>query len=295
MKKNWLLIGLLVCLANSLPAASPLRIGYMVCNSREETLERFLPLTAFLAEKLGQQVEAVAIGTYDFDKAVSDGKVDIAHTNSYLFFLLQHRYKFKLMLGEEQGLGGTKTASVIFSKKGSGIKALSDLKNKRMVFGPEYSPGGYLGAYDLLLKNNIDPENDLAYYAIPWGAFKHDKILYAVYYGSFDAGVARLGDIEHAVELKLFDKNDFNVVAISDLLPYCTFSAAPKVPQSLVKKITDILLAVNARDLAEVGGERLKVLKRAGLDGFKLVAASEYEKIKEVAKRVKVPPFSEFY
>ena len=295
MKKLYLAALLFCSLTVTALAVEPLKIGYMVCNSRAETMERFQPLTAFLAAKLGQPVEAVAIGTYDFEQAVKNGKVDIAHTNSYVYFLLNHNHKFKLMLGEAQGLGGTKTASVIFAKKDSDIQTIKDLKGKRMIFGPEYSPAGYLSAYDLLLKNDIDPENDLAYYAIPWGAFKHDKVLYAVYYDNFDAGIARLGDIEEAVKHKLFAKDDFKVIAISDLLPYCTFSASPKVPPQLVQKITDILLNITENDFAEVAGERLNVLRRAQLESFQKVEAAEYEKIKEIAKRIKVPPFLDFY
>ncbi|MFH1287454.1 MAG: PhnD/SsuA/transferrin family substrate-binding protein, partial [bacterium] len=173
-------------------AEDSIKIGYMICNSLKETKERFQPMTNYLSEKLGKKFESIYLNTSDIENAVNNKEIDFVHANSVIYIILKKNLHAKLVLGETRGPEGKNTIGAIIVKNESKIKTVADLKNKRFIFGPDFAPSGFFVVYDLLKEKGIDPEEDLAYYAIPSGSFKHEKVLYAVYYQAFDAGAAPL-------------------------------------------------------------------------------------------------------
>ncbi len=89
-----------------------------------------------------------------------------------------------------------------------------------MVFGPALAPFGYMAQYDLLLTNVFDPEEDLAYYAIPWGSFKHEKVIYGVLFGRYDVGAAPRLDLDHMAQEGKINLDDFHIIGESIPMPY---------------------------------------------------------------------------
>jgi len=198
----------------------PIRIGYMICNSLEETRARFEPLTAYLSEKTGQKFESVYVNTFEFEDLVRDKKVEFTHTNSILPIIFQEEYGLELLAVEIRGRHGHKDTGAIISLKKSGIKTFDDMRGKTLVFGPALAPFGYMAQYALMLDNGFDPEEDLAYYAIPWGSFKHEKIIYAVLFGAYDVGTPPRLDLDHMAQQGKINLDDFNIIAESVPMPY---------------------------------------------------------------------------
>ncbi len=265
-----------------------LKIAYMICVSHEDTESRFKPLTAYLEKEIGQKIDLILFDAEDFEKVMKDKRPDFTHTNSLLYIISKKKFKSNLLVTEDKGLGGLNSAGVIFSRKGSGIKTLKDLKEKRMIFGPMFSPAGYLASYYTLIKNGIDPEKDIAFYSIPWGAYKHEKVMYAVYYQAFDAGSARYGDIEEMIEKKVFEKGDFDILATSEKFPYCTFAASEWADQKMVEKIKQALLKLGPNDYALVDKEKLNVFKSAGIRGYKALKDSDYDIVRKMAEKIEL-------
>jgi len=121
-----------------------LKIGYMVCNSERETMQRFLPLTRYLSEKVGVDFVAVPVDTQDFEKRFKAGEFALAHSNSLIYVILRERYGLQLVASEKRGQFGSRTAGAIIARAGSGIRKLDDIRGKRMAFGPMLAPTGYL-------------------------------------------------------------------------------------------------------------------------------------------------------
>ncbi|HEX5773263.1 MAG TPA: phosphate/phosphite/phosphonate ABC transporter substrate-binding protein, partial [Geomobilimonas sp.] len=180
------------------------------------------------------------------------------------------------------------------ARKGSGIEKLSDIRGKRLAFGPMLAPTGYLAEYDLMLAAGINPENDLAFYSIPPGSYKHEKLIYGVLYGKYDVAAAPVLDLETMAREGKIASDDFVVLAQSKPIPYCTFAAAKGTDPALVKKVKEALLALKPADTAEVDGERLKVMKAAWIDGYEELPDSDYDPIREMAKRVNMPPYQKY-
>lgn len=163
-----------------------------------------------------------------------------------------------------------------------------------MGFGPMLAPTGYLAEYDLMLTDGIDPEKDLGFYGIPSGTDKHEKLIYGVLYGMYDVAAAPVLDLEVMTREGKIAPDDFVILAQSKPIPYCTFGVAKGTDPALVKKVRDALLSLKASDIAEVDGEQLKVMKAAWIDGYEELLDSDYNPIREMAKRVNMPPYQKY-
>ncbi|RII26969.1 MAG: ABC transporter substrate-binding protein [Geobacter sp.] len=279
---------------NRKPEHKVMKIGYMICNSEQETLARFAPLTRYLSEKTGVDFQPVPVDTQDFENSFKSGEFAFTHGNSLLYIILREHFGLTLLAAEKRGRFGSRTGGAIIARKGSGITKLADIKGKRMVFGPMLAPTGYLAEYDLMLRSGIDPEKDLAYYAIPPGSFKHEKLIYAVLYGQFDVAAAPLLDLELMVKEGKIAADDFVILGQTPIIPYCTFGAAKETDPALVAKVRQALLDLTPDTTVEYGGERVKVLKAAWIDGFEELQDSDYNPIREMAKRVNMPPYQKY-
>jgi len=270
------------------------KIGYMNCNNEQETKHRFLPLTRYLSDKVGVEFIMVPVDTHDFEKRFKEGEFAFTHTNSLLYILLKERYNLTLLASEKRGNFGSRSGGAIIARKGSGITELSQIKGKRFAFGPMLAPTGYLAEYDLMLRSGIDPEKDLGAYTIPSGSFKHEKLVYGVLFGEYDVSAATLLDLETMTKEGKITADDFTILAQTPLIPYCTFGAAAKTDQALVAKVRKALLELKSADTAEVDGESLKVLKAAWIDGYEELTDKDYDSVREMAKRVNMPPYQKF-
>lgn len=272
----------------------PIRIGYMNCNSEEETLQRFRPLTAYLSQAVGVAFETVPVDTQDFEERFAAGEFAFGHSNSLLYVILKENHDLQLVATEKRGNFGARTAGAIIVRNDSPIQTIADLSGKRMVFGPQLAPSGYLAQYDLMLEAGFDPERELDYYAIPRGSFKHEKVIYGVYFGDFDAAAAPVLDLEVMTREGKISADDFRILAQSEIIPYCTFGARQDTDPDLVARFRKALLDLTAETTVEIDGERLKVLDAAWIDGFAELLDADYDPIRAMARRVNMPPYQEF-
>lgn len=270
------------------------KIGYMLCNNEQETMSRFLPLTRYLSDRCGVDFVAVPVDTHDFEKRFKSGEFTFTHTNSLIYVILRENHGVELVASEKRGTFGSRSAGALIARKGSGIETLDHIRGKRLAFGPMLAPTGYLAEYDLMLSAGINPEHDLGTYSIPSGSFKHEKLIYGVLHGKYDVAAAPVLDLETMAQEGKISADDFVILAQSKPIPYCTFAVAKGTDPALVKKVKDALLSLKPGDTAEVDGERLKVLKAAWIDGYEDLLDSDYDLIREMAKRVNMPPYQTY-
>jgi len=279
------------------PAVSnekPVKIGFMICDSRKESQERFAPFVAYLSEKTGRKFEMTLANTFEFEKLFKEKKVDFFHVNSLVAILLKKKFNADFLAVDIRGRHGYKASGTIIARKDSGIKTFEDMRGKNMIFGPALAPFGYMAQYDLMLQNGIDPETDLSNYVIPPGAAKHDKVLYGVYFGKYALGAAPRIDLDRMIDAGIFTKDDFTVIAESEAMPYCTIGAQPDADPALKEQIKQLALNLTKDESVLVDGEVLKVLDRMLLDGFAPAVDSEYDPIRERLKRCNMAPYRKF-
>jgi phosphonate transport system substrate-binding protein len=268
------------------------KIGYMICNSEQETLDRFQPFTAYLSKKLGVNFEMSAIDTINFTKEVDS--LDFTHTNSLLYIMLHRFNGVDILAAEKKGSLGHLSQGVIISRKDSGINNVADLKGKTMIFGPTLAPTGFMSQVDILQKNNMDPDQDLAFYTIPRGSFKHEKVVYGVLFERYDAGALPIDDIETMHAAGRIDQDDFTIVARAEAIPYCNFGVTQKVDENLAKRFKEVVLSITEDDTIEYNGEVVKVLDRALVDGYVDIEDKDFDVVRDMARRTNMPPYQKF-
>lgn len=268
------------------------RIGYMICNSEKDTLERFVPFTAYLSKKMGVNFEPVAIDTINFTKEIEN--LDFTHTNSLLYVILNRFHGVDILAAEKKGSLEEKSQGIIIARKDSGIEKIEDLKGKTMIFGPTLGPTGFMSQIDLLQQAGLDPDNDLAFYTIPGGAFKHEKVAYGVLFERYDAGALPLDDIEIMTGDGRLDMDDFTIVARAEPIPYCNFGVSQKIDEGFAKKFKEVILGITENDTVEINGETVKVLDKALVDGYVDITDADFDPVREMAKRTNMPPYQKF-
>ncbi len=269
----------------------PIKIGFMICDNIEASRARFAPFTAYLTEKTGRPFKMILANTFEFEDLAREKKVDFVHVNSIIAIVLKKKFGLDFIAVDKRGRYGYKSTGTIISRKGSGIKTIADMKGKSMIFGPALAPFGYMAQYAMMLEHGFDPETDLSYYAIPPGAGKHEKVIYGVYFGKYDVGAAPRIDLDLMMHEHKISKRDFNIVAESVPMPYCTIGAMPYVPEKLRKQVQDIILNLKKDETVLVDGEVLKVLKRMLNDGFARPDDKEYDIIRQKLKLCNMAPY----
>jgi phosphonate transport system substrate-binding protein len=268
------------------------KIGYMICNSKKDTLERFSPFSKYLGDQLGVNFETIPIDTINFTREVE--KLDFVHINSLLYIILNRFHGVEVLAAEKKGSLGYKSQGIILTRKDSGLTKLEDLKGKTMIFGPMLAPTGFMSQVDVLQQAGIDPEQDLAFYTIPPGSFKHEKVIYGVLFERYDAGSIPIDDLETMVADDRVAMDDFNIIAKNEPIPYCNFGVTQKIDEALARKFKDAVLALNANDTVEINGETVKVLERALVSGYVDINDGAFDVVREMAKRTNMPPYQKY-
>ena len=268
------------------------RIGYMICNSEKETLARFIPFSKYLGDKLGVNFETVAIDTINFTREID--KLDFVHTNSLLYLMLNRFHGVEVLAAEKKGSLGYKSQGIILTRKDSGLTKLEDLKGKTMIFGPMLAPTGFMSQVDLMQNAGIDPEQDLAFYTIPAGSFKHEKVIYAVLFERYDAGSIPIDDLETMVADDRVSMDDFNIIGASEPIPYCNFGVTQKIDEALTRRFKKAVLSLTEDDTVNINGEQIRVLERALVQGYVDIQDKDFDVVREMAKRTNMPPYQKY-
>jgi len=268
------------------------KIGYMICNSEKETKHRFAAFTEYLSQALNANFQMEAIDTTDFMARADD--LDFTHTNSLLYIMLNRLHGVEVLATEAKDSLGSKSQGVFIVKSGSKIKTLNDLRGKSVLFGPTLAPTGFMSEIDLLERNGIDPENDLAFYTIPRGSFKHEKVVYGVLFDKYDAGALPIADVENMINDNRIAADDLRIIAKADPILYCNFGVTQRVDEKFAQKFKKVVLGITPETTVKYDGEVVKVLSRALADGYEDVKDSDFDPVREMAKRTNMPPYQRF-
>jgi len=267
-------------------------IGYMICNNEEETLQRFQPLTDYLAKQLDINLQAVAIDTMDYSNKIDS--LHFTHTNSLLYIMLHRYHAVDVLAVEKRGELGDRSRGIVAALKTSHIKNLDDLRGKTMIFGPMLAPTSYMSQVYALKQHGFDIDRDLAIYNFPRGSYKHEKVIYGVLFQRYDAGAFPYWDFEIMAKQGKIDREDFTILAEGPLIPYCNFGYTQRVDEKLARRFQKILLSITENDTVQSKGERVRILERAQLQGFSAVTDQDFNIVRDMARETNMPPYQQY-
>jgi phosphonate transport system substrate-binding protein len=194
--------------------------------------------------------------------------------------------------------------SMIFTKKGSGINTMADLKGKNFSFVDPASTSGHLMPAALLTKNGINPDTDMK--TIYAGS--HPSSVLAVWNGKVDAGATFDQNLtllagQSQIKLCWFPDNvaskartadeikqvadscqtgNIVVLAISDPIPNTPFAVRQSLPKSFKETLKTALLGVKdhpdiIKGISEWYVDPTTEMKLDSIDSF-------YDPLRDVAK-----------
>jgi phosphonate transport system substrate-binding protein len=239
------LVSLCVTLFVTTMFASPARsaedgaltLGIFPRRNFQETLTSFTPLADYLEKKIGRPVRIDAARTFDdFWLGMRDRRYDIVHFNQY-HYLRAHRDLNYEVIAMNEEFNRAVIAGAISVRADSGIKRLTDLKGRTVIFGGDhYAMQSYIVATYLLRMAGLKRGDYIEKFA------KNPPNAHlAVYFGQADAAGVGDGINDMPVVRNKIDVSQMRFVAVGTPLAHLPWAVRGEMDPSLRNAITQTL------------------------------------------------------
>ncbi len=233
-----------------------------------------------LNKKTSLAITPLVLRSYDkLAGQMKDGEVHVAWAPPLVAIDLERDDAAKIRLCSRRA-GRTDYTSVIFTKAGSGIEKLGDLRGKRGAWVAKESSAGYVVPRLKLLAEGIDPEADLGEQSF---RRTHEAVARAVLAGDADFGATYASFAEGQAEpvsagwFEAHAKNeDVKILATAGPIPSDVIAFSTKLEADTASSITGAM-----REL----GPSIKLLLNA--DSFEQPEAAHFEDLRQLVANAK--------
>ncbi|MGB6330080.1 MAG: phosphonate ABC transporter substrate-binding protein [Halarcobacter sp.] len=232
--------------------------------------ENFGALTNYLSKQLGIKVELQLAGDYTgVITGMQHKHIDVAYLGPKSYVEAHRRANAEALVVEVDGESGLPGYNgTIITKKGSGLKTIADLKGKTWAFTSSQSTSGTLVPTVMFSKAGINPKEYFSRVVYSGG---HEASILTVKAGKVDAASTNNLDFNRGLG-KHWNKDDFNIIWKSDLIPGAPMAARADLPTSLKMALKGAFLSYN-------DPEGLAKLKNKG---FIKVDDSNYDSVRDL-------------
>jgi len=242
--------------------------GIIPLANSTQVKDTFGNLTNYLEKSLGIKVQLYIAGDYD---AIVNGlkfkRIDFAYLGPKSYIKAADIAKAKAIVIEESKSSGLGYYSFILSKKGSEIKNLRNMKDKKFAFVSKGSTSGSLIPMIMFLKKNISPKK---YFSQIIYTGSHENSIEAVDNGKVDVAVTNNVDFSRGG----WKIKDFNVIWKSSLIPGAPIAVREGLNKTLIRLLIKTLLMYKDKK----GLDALKI------KSFKRIDDSNYDSIRKIMK-----------
>lgn len=242
--------------------ADKVNIGVLAYNGNFQALERWQATADYLSEKIPKrQFNIIPLTLNGFENTLNKKELHFILTNPGHYVTLEHKFGASRMLTflpqhDRQTL--QKFSAVIFTRKDSGIKKLTDLQDKSFAAVSPHAFGGFQLAQDAFLDQDI---NLIKYANVKWLGFPHADIVKSVLSKNIDAGTVRAGVLEGMENAGIINLNNVRVLAKKQtphypflhsvgIYPEWPLAKLPWTDVLLAKEVAISLLKINSKDSA---------------------------------------------
>lgn len=176
--------------------------------------------------KVGQSYGAVV-------EAMCNGLIEVAFYGP-VAYVQAHKRGCAQLLAVAVENGESVYFAGMFAKAGAGIKALPDVKGKRVAFGDVNSASSFTFQVAMLMDAGIDPVRGLSELRMTGS---HANSIAALGQGLVDVASASFDSYEKAVRQGAIDPKQIMVVAKSIPIPYPPLAMNTKLPAELKTKL----------------------------------------------------------
>jgi len=223
-----------------------LRFGVTPALGADVAHKSTAPLAAYLSDVLRIPVEIVVAETYDqLSIMLAENKVELALLPPLSYVKAKEQVSGLIPVVSKIGRG-SHYSSYILVRAEDTIQSLDDLKGKRVAFVDPTSSSGFLLPYDHLMRNGIDPEEDLLSMTF---AGTHAVALRMLALGQVDAAASGSG-IREILKSELKDVDGagdtrFRIIANAGPIPYGAVCGRADFPEPGIRKIRRAFLQLS--------------------------------------------------
>ncbi len=259
--------------------ADPLVIGIFPRRDAAVTAKYFQPLADYLTKALDRQV--ILEMSPDFDTFLSrldKRRYDLVHLNQFDYVKSHDKLQYDAIVQNEE-FGEQTIRGAIYVRRDSGIRQLSDLRGKKILFGggPRAMMSYVVPTY-LLRKAGLGQDD----YQVAYATNPPNAVL-ATYLKQADAGGA--GEVVRRLPVvtSKIDVDQLDVIAVSEPLPHLPWAVKRELPEALKERLRELLI-----DLKETT-EGTHILEQAHLTAFNPVQDEDYDIHRAIIDTVYAP------
>ncbi len=252
------------------------RIGIFPRRSVEDSKKMFTPLSAYLEQQLKKKIVLdVPPDMPAFWSRLEEGKYDLVHLNQYHYVRAHAKLGWQAILKNEE-LGEDTISAALWVLHSSDIRQVSDLREKLIVFGGgDHAMVASIMTRDMLLQAGINDDDYIGMTTI------HPmKSIISVYYKQADAAGVSASVVKMPAIKKEIDTEELRLLAKSEPVAHLPWAIRGDIDEETRNRIVNALLSLND------SGSGVNVLKSAGLTGIRAANDSDYDKHREIIKRV---------
>ena len=257
-----------------------IKMGFVPLKNSEKLVEDLKPISDYLSERLGVQVEAFTASNYiGVVEGLGSGSVDFGIIPPFSSLLAQKQSNAKPILTSKGKTGKPGYTAELYVRKDSGIKSLQDVKGKKVAFVDPSSSSGYIYPGAMLVNAGLNLDKDISYQF----SGGHDKSLQLLLNKDVDV-IATFDGVEDRYAKDFPQaKTDIQKLATSDMIPGVMVTTSSKMDKELQEKLEKAL-----RDIEKDPKMKEMFTKMFSITGFTDVDQDAYKKVESTAKVMNV-------
>ncbi|MBN1049971.1 phosphate/phosphite/phosphonate ABC transporter substrate-binding protein [Clostridium botulinum] len=213
-------------------------VGINPFTSPADIKKMYLPILERLLKGINLTPRMIIVKDYDaLSDQIKKGTIDMGWFSPFAYVIAKNKANVTPLVTPRVN-GKTYYNGYIIANKNSGIKTLSDLKNKSFAYVDKNSASGYLYARHILKANKMNPDrlfSDVSF------AGSHDNVINGVLNGSFDAGATYNEALDKAKENGV-NLNDLIIVSMTDNIQKDAIAVSPDMDLERAEAIKNAFL-----------------------------------------------------
>jgi phosphonate transport system substrate-binding protein len=257
-------------------SADSLTMGVFPRRDAAITTKLFRPLSQYLEKRLGIPVTMELSSDFDtFITHLKERRYDLVHLNPFDYVSAHDELAYDALVQNEE-FGEKTIMGAIYVRRDSGIRQISDLKGKKILFGggPRAMMSYIVPTYLLQQAGLTKADYEESY------AINPPNAVLATYLRRADAGGA--GEVVRRLPVvtSKIDVDQLDVIATSQPLPHLPWAVKQEMPRALKQRLQSILVNLKQSKQGRA------ILKQARLSAFNPVTDKDYDAHREIIKSV---------
>jgi len=260
------------------PRAPKARVAVLSIYSVPEMNRRYLPLIRRLGEKSGLDLEYVSTLDYETYASTTASGVEFGLQNALAYIQLHKTRNARPLARAITRDAKDAERGVIVAHPAAHIRAIDDLRGKRVLLASRRAVAGYMAQAEQCLDAGLDPERDLVLVA----GLPQDDVLPRLATGAAHAAFVRESVWKSA--LSAGRTSGLQLVAETKAYPTWCFAALGDVPPIVESSLQEALLTLD-RDTPD----DWECLEQAGVAGFAPATDADYDPVRRLAEKLRIP------